>query len=428
MTIPKEAATLWDRERWNIFQSALKKISPSNEFQRSRFPELSNWQLWSGFEDFLNACPLTTRKELEEDHQSHPPGGTNYTFGRKSYTRFSRTSGTFGEPVSWMDTPDDWQWMLRNWGEILKQAGVEPGSKCYFAFSFGPFLGFWTAYEAAIQRGCVSIPGGGQSTESRIKTILEHEVEYLFCTPTYAMRMINTAQESGISLQDNSLRKIIVAGECGGSLSTIRKAVDKAWRGKGLIYDHYGMTEVGPVAYEIPGGQGGLRILMDAYYPEVIDPQTTEAIADGRLGELVLTPLSRIGCPVFRYRTGDLVRALRGYDKRGLPTFDLLGGILGRLDDMVIIRGVNLHPSGVDAVVRDFDEIGEYQVLIEQTREMKEISIKAECGPDVAVSLERALEDAFSLRIPVESLPSKSLPSFEMKAKRWIHKDPNCKT
>ena len=122
MTIPKEAATLWDRERWNIFQSALKKISPSNEFQRSRFPELSNWQLWSGFEDFLNACPLTTRKELEEDRQSHPPGGTNYTFGQKIYTRFSRTSGTFGEPVSWMDTPDDWQWMLRNWGEILKQA------------------------------------------------------------------------------------------------------------------------------------------------------------------------------------------------------------------------------------------------------------------------------------------------------------------
>lgn len=95
---------------------------------------------------------------------------------------------------------------------------------------------------------------------------------------------------------------------------------------------------------------------------------------------------------------------------------------------MVIVRGVNLYPSGVDTVVRKFVEIGEYQVVIEQVREMTEVSIRAECTPEVGISLEGALEDAFSLRIPVKSVPSETLPSFEMKAKRWIRKDLNSST
>ena len=414
-----------EAKRWQVFQTNLEKISQNNLFQKSRFSELECSQSLESFEDFIKVCPLTTKQELERDRLAHPPHGTNLTFSPSRYLRFSRTSGTTGEPVSWMDTPEDWQWMLGNWGRILEEAGVQPAAKCFFAFSFGPFLGFWTAYEAAVQKGCICIPGGGQSTESRIQTILEQKVEYLFCTPTYAMRLINTAKERDISLKENFLKKIIVAGECGGSLPVIRGAVDQAWTGQSLIYDHYGMTEVGPVAYEIPGGEGGLRILFDSYYAEVIDPQSTEPIEDGRLGELILTPLGRTGSPVFRYRTGDLVRVRRGMGAEGVPTFDLMGGILGRVDDMVIVRGVNLYPSGVDAVVRKFTEAGEYQVVIEQVREMTEVSIRAECAPEVAISLEGALEDAFSLRIPVESVPSQTLPSFEMKANRWIRKDRN---
>jgi phenylacetate-CoA ligase len=428
MTEQAESGTDWEAERWKRFQPLLQNISQSNRFQKGRFPELSDWESWQCMDDFSNSCALTTKEELERDQLSYPPHGTNLTFPPSRYLRFSRTSGTSGDPVNWMDTPDDWQWMLGNWGRILEEAGVQPGAKCFFAFSFGPFLGFWTAYEAAIQRGCVSIPGGGQSTESRIQTILQHEVEYLFCTPTYSMRLINTAKEQGIELNKNSLKKIIVAGECGGSLPVIREAVDQAWEGRSLIYDHYGMTEVGPVAYEIPGGEGGLRILLDSYHAEVIDPQTTEPIEDERIGELILTPLGRTGSPVFRYRTGDLVKVRRGRGAEGVPTFDLIGGILGRADDMVIVRGVNLYPSGVDTVVRKFVEIGEYQVVIEQVREMTEVSIRAECAPEVAISLEGALEDAFSLRIPVTSVPSESLPSFEMKAKRWIRKDRDSST
>ena len=122
----------------------------------------------------------------------------------------------------------------------------------------------------------------------------------------------------------------------------MRRSVDEAWGKDSLIYDHYGMTEVGPVAYEIPRGGGGLRVLLDSYHPEVIDPKTTRPVKPGELGELVLTPLGREGSPVLRYRTGDLVRVSSGVDESGLPFFDLAGGILGRVDDMLVVRGVNL--------------------------------------------------------------------------------------
>ena len=148
-----------------------------------------------------------------------------------------------------------------------------------------------------------------------------------------------------------------------------------------------------------------------------------EALGEGQQGELVLTTLGRAGCPVLRYRTGDLVLPHWGEDDNGLPTLDLVGGILGRVDDMTLVRGVNLYPTSVDAVVRRFEEIAEYQVLIDETAAMTEVSLRAEVTPELANSLEKALTEAFSLRIPVESVEPGSLPRFEMKAQRWVRRD-----
>jgi phenylacetate-CoA ligase len=410
----------WESKRWSNFQEKLEKIHLSNSFQKKRFPELVDWKTWKSFDDFSEACPLTTKTELERDRLAYAPLGSNLTFNKEQYLRYSRTSGTSGEAISWMDTAEDWDWMLGNWDSILAHAGVRAGATCFFAFSFGPFLGFWTAYEATVQRGCICIPGGGQSTESRLRSVLDDNVEYLFCTPTYAMRMIETAKEIEIDLTKNSLKKIIVAGECGGSIQAVRRSVDEAWEKNSLIYDHYGMTEVGPVAYETPGGGGGLRVLLDSYHPEVIDPKTTRPVKQGELGELVLTPLGREGSPVLRYRTGDLVRVSSGMDESGLPTFDLAGGIIGRVDDMIVVRGVNLYPSGVDAIIRKFPGVSEYQVMVAQIREMNEISIRAECGEADAHKLASALQDAYSLRIPVVSVEKGTLPRYEMKANRWV--------
>jgi phenylacetate-CoA ligase len=183
--------------------------------------------------------------------------------------------------------------------------------------------------------------------------------------------------------------------------------------------DHYGMTEVGPVAYEIPGGQGGLRIMEESYFPEVVDPQSGRPVSTGELGELVLTTLGRVGCPVLRYRTGDLVKVKKGMDVQGNSTFDLIGGILGRTDDMIVVRGVNLYPASVDAVIRKFDQVREYRVYKENAGSMVEIKIEVEAEPEIAKLVEIGLRDAFSLRIAVQSVEAGTLPRFEMKAKRW---------
>jgi len=408
----------WSIQRWEKFQALLQRVRETNAFQIDHFPGLADCDQWSGFDEFAENCPFTEKNDLALDRQQNQPYGTNLTFSVAEYSYFHQTSGTMGEPMAWLDTDDDWSWMLGNWDRVLQGAGVQSGSRCFFAFSFGPFLGFWTAYDAARKRGCLCIPGGGQGSEQRLHSILGHEVEYLFCTPTYALRLPEVAKQAGIDLGGHALRAIIVAGETGGSVPSFRRRVSEAW-GKDLrVYDHYGMTEVGPVAFETPGGQGGLRVILESYFAEVIDPETKKPSSKGE-GELVLTTLGRTGCPLLRYRTGDLVRAKSTTGPEGFPVLDLEAGILGRSDDMVVIRGVNVYPSSVDAIVRGFEEVAEYQVIHEKKGEMSEISLQVEAPENVAQALEVSLKEAFSLRIPVDRAQPNSLPRFEMKAKRW---------
>ena len=416
----REVAARWERKRWADFKNNLTQVSRSNQFQKKHFTALNSLNEWDCFEDFIRACPFTEKRDLARDREEHPPHGTNLTFPVSEYKKFNQTSGTQGKPMAWLDTMDDWRWMLGNWDRVLEAAEVYPGARCFFAFSFGPFLGFWTAYEAATQKGCVCIPAGGQSTEQRLNGILTQKAEHLFCTPTYAMRLTSYAEEAGIDLSGHKLKSIIVAGETGGSLAEVRSRISLGWGNGVKVHDHYGMTEVGPVAYEMPEGQRGLRIILDSYYPEVVDPKNLDPVKDGDRGELVLTTLGRVGCPVFRYRTGDLVKAKISCDENGLPTFDLEGGILGRTDDMVVVRGVNLYPSAVDAVMSRFPEIREYQVIFENRDSMLEAKIKIECEQNINSALEGALQESFSLRIPVETVKSGTLPRHEMKARRWI--------
>lgn len=423
MSVPDgdlEVAERWERKRWSDFRKNLAKIAGSNPFQKTHCTSLVSWDQWDGFSDLVQNCPFTSKSDLALDRKANPPYGTNLTFPISEYKKYSQTSGTLGKPMSWLDTPEDWQWMLGNWNYVLEEVGIESGSRCSFAFSFGPFLGFWTAYEAVQQKDGVCIPTGGQSTEQRLQGILEHGAEYLFCTPTYAMRLTHAAKELGVDLTQHQLRSMIVAGETGGSSPSFREKISSAWGNDLKVHDHYGMTEVGPVAYEIPGNQGGLRIILESYFPEVIGLETGEAVKDGEQGELVLTTLGRVGCPVLRYRTGDLVKVKRGKDETGLPTFDLEGGILGRTDDMVVVRGVNLYPSSVDSVISSFPEILEYQVRFEEYDSMLEAKVRIESSAPIAEDLEQALQESFSLRIPVTSEKEGTLPRHEMKARRWI--------
>jgi phenylacetate-CoA ligase len=289
------------------------------------------------------------------------------------------------------------------------------GERIYFAFSFGPFLGFWTAFDAAAKSGYLGIPGGGLGSAARVRAMIQHRATVLCCTPTYALHLAQAAVEERIDLSESAVKKIIVAGETGGSVPAVRQRISEAWHGAQVL-DHYGMTEVGPVACQTPERPDLLHILEDSYYAEIVDPESGEAIAPGNVGDLVLTTLGRTACPLLRYRTGDLVRRATE-----VPGFALGGGIIGRADDMVVVRGVNLYPSAVEAAVRQVPGIEEYRVVISRRGALVEIELQIESADDTAAArLERTLTAAFALRIPVTRVAAHTLPRFELKARRWV--------
>lgn len=369
----------------------------------------------------FNQLPFTTKADLLEDRLSHPPFGTNFTASFQEYTRFCQTSGTSsGHPMAVLDTAESWQAMLNCWRKVFLYADLEPRKdRIFFAFSFGPFLGFWTAFEAAAGE-YMSLPGGGLSSTARLEMLARYQATVLCCTPTYALRLGECiGAPSGVSLDQLAIRKIIVAGEPGGSLPTTRKRLMELW-GKVQIFDHHGMTEVGPVSYEDPSHPGHLCVMEDAYLAEILDENNQE-VADGEEGELVLTTLDRVASPLIRYRTGDWV-CKRREDGR----LFLEGGILARCDDMVVVRGVNIYPSAIENVVRRLPEIAEFMVEQHQVDSMDEIELLIETQPehvtdaeDIRQRLEGRLRDTFALRIPVKSVPFMSLPRHEFKSRRW---------
>ena len=341
--------------------------------------------------------PFTTKAELAADQKLHPPYGSNLTYPLKSYHRFHQTSGTSGQPMMWLDDKGGWDWLCENWKWVWEKAGVTPGQAAFFPFSFGPFLGFWAGFESAVGLGIRAIPAGGLSSENRLKMMERLRPEILCCTPTYGLRLAEISQDA----RRLGVKKIIVAGEPGGSLPEIRDRLSKAWNAE--VVDHHGMTEIGPVTVSDMSDPSRLLVRHEAYFCEVINQD------EQGIGELVLTTLGRHGSPILRYRTGDLVQPDED--------FALKGGIIGRADDMVVVRGVNLYPGAVEEVVRSVEGIVEYEVLIEEANSMVEVRIRAEGSG--AKELAIRLQEVFSLRILVEEVPEGTLERFEMKSKRW---------
>jgi len=404
----------------------LAELVPRNSFYSNRLKLAGVGPEISSLNEFLKRMPFTSKKELVEDQSRTPPYGSNLTYELEQYTRFSQTSATSGTPLGWLDTRESWQWMLNNWERIYQAAGIGSKDRLFFAFSFAPFLGFWTAFEAAVRKGCLCIPGGGLSSASRLKLILDNRVTVLLCTPTYALRLAEVAAEQKMDLACAEVKKIIVAGEPGGSVPSLRTRIEGLWPGAAVV-DHHGMTETGPVSYGCPTRPDVLHIIESAYIAEVLDPGNGGKVPSGRKGELVLTNLGRLGSPLLRYRTGDLVvPAAEQPCKCGSYELALEGGILGRTDDMIIVRGVNIYPCAIDEIVRQFEEVGEYRVEVNTTSVLPELKIQIEPTSQVksldalTKQIEASLYKTFALRIPVQATPSGSLPRFEMKANRWV--------
>ena len=365
----------------------LRTILPAHRFYARKYAGLPM--------DDWTQLPFTTKDELLANQAACPPYGELLTGPLERYTRLHQTSGTKGAPLRWLDTPESWDWMLGCWRTMFAMVGVMPGDRLFFPFSFGPFLGFWTAFEAASGMGCLCMAAGGLSSGARLRMMLDNRATVVLCTPTYALHLAQFAQEQGIRLEPSTpgyaVRCLIVAGEPGGSIPATRARIEAGWNAR--VFDHSGMTEIGPLAIECSANPGGLHVLEDDYYAEVIDSQRAGSVSDGPqssvanasgstgLGELVLTNLGRTGSPLIRYRTGDLVRV----DPRPCPCgskwMRLDGGILGRTDDMIAVRGNNFYPGALENVLRNFVEVVEYRVEIDRSSPLAAVRIDVEPTP-----------------------------------------------
>jgi phenylacetate-CoA ligase len=378
--------------------------------------------------DQLSELPFTTKDELA----AADPDSLR-TFPIQEFVRFHQTSGTHGRPLPVLDTAADWQWWLDGWQFVLDAAEAQPGDRAFLAFSFGPFIGFWTAHDALVQRGVLVIPSGGMNSLARLELLERAGATLLCCTPSYALRLAEVAAEHKIELARGGVRRIIVAGEAGGSQGSVRQRIEEAW--DAVVIDHAGATEVGPWGYA-DAARRGLHINESEFIAEFVECGMRKAeggIGDAEiesahsafrpppsdLKELVLTPLGRRGMPVIRYRTGDLVRPARS--AAGPNRFVLLeGGVIARADDMLIIRGVNIFPGAIDEIVRSFPEVVEYRAVACKRGAMDELVIDVEDRLGQPRRIAEEFNVRLGLQVEVRLAEPLSLPRFEGKGRRLV--------
>ena len=373
----------------------------------------------------IGILPFTTKVELVSDQAEHPPFGTKLTEPIGNYTRYCQTSSTTGSPLRWLDTNESWEWVQECWKAVFRAARVGAGDRIFFPFSFGPFLGFWSAFEAGAQIGAHCIPGGGMSSAVRLELIRNLKATVICCTPTYALWLAETAasdETAASPLSETDVRVLIVAGEPGGSIPATRGRIEQAWGAR--VIDHHGLTETGPLSFECWENPGFLHLNEAEFICEVVDSAGVPA-PDGQRGELVVTNLGRTASPVIRYRTGDIVVKRSDACICGRTSARLEGGILARADDMVNIRGVNVYPTSIESVVRAIPEIIEFRSTVSQHGALKTLSleIEVEGGGDsspTASKLVRQLRSALGLTVPVQIVDKGTLPRFEMKARRFV--------
>jgi len=278
---PSDERQVIEQHQVQRLRQMLQVVLPTNRFYQEKFgkqglSDVASLEVLKGF-------PFTTKSELVQDQADHPPYGSGLTFPLERYIKVHRTSGTTGAPMYWLDTEESWDWFAGCWGDVFRAAGVHCGDRVFFAFSFGPFVGFWSGWDGARKVGALAISGGGQSTLQRLQAIVDYQATVVVGTPTYALNMAAEAEKAGMDMAGGSeVRMVVVAGEPGANIPSTKKKIEEAWGAK--CYDHTGATEVGAWGFECEPQPGGVHINENEFIAEVVNKETGETVAEGERG------------------------------------------------------------------------------------------------------------------------------------------------
>ncbi len=415
-TAPSDVLRAHQWQRFRAMASELLASTGGNAFVRRKWGDVGVHAVEDlrSWDDFAR-LPFTRKIEFAVDQAEHPPFGTNLTYPVEQYFRIHQTSGTTGAPLRWLDTQASWDWWARCWAFVLRGADVTAADRVFFPFSFGLFVGFWGGFEGARAIGALTIPGGGLDSVTRLAWMDALGATVLVCTPSYALHLAELARERGIDLTKLPVHTTVHAGEPGAGIPTVRARLEDAWGAR--AFDHAGMTEMGAYGFECVE-QCGLHVNESEFIAEVIDPVSGAPATEG---ELVLTNLGRIGSPAIRYRTGDRVRLAPSACRCGRSFVRLDGGILGRLDDMLIIRGVNVFPAAIEGVIRRFPSVDEFQIDVFKDGVLDEVRVLVEVGDEATTAaIHEAFRAGLGIRVEVVAVPPHTLPRYELKAKRLV--------
>jgi phenylacetate-CoA ligase len=403
-----------ERTRLDRLNALLELARESNAFQRPRLPARPLDSL-----DELERIPLASKEMLVADQEAHPPYGTNLSFPAERFTQIHRTSGTRGPTLFVLNTAEDWAWWRRCMARVLVAAGIGPGDRVALTYSFGPYLLYWASYDGVDEAGAARIGMGGMDSLQRLDALREFRATAVLCTPTYAVHLAQVAAQHGQLDAFETVERLVCSGEPGASIPAVRARLEAAWSAR--CFDHAGLSEVGAATYPCSHA-GGLHVLEDEFIAEIIDAKSATPVADGEVGELVLTAVGRLGSPAIRYRTGDVVDRHDGPCPAGHRDRWLPRGILARSDDMVVIRGMNVFPSAIEQTMREVAEIGEFRITFyTETTAMDEVKIEVELerAEDVR-AIQASLRRQLGLRVRIVPLKPGILPTSTDKARRVV--------
>ena len=371
----------------------------------------------------IRRFPFIEKKVLRERQEALPPFGDLVAVPERDIVYISASSGSTGVPTASPFTAQDFDDWMDYEARQFWSSGLRPEDRYCHSLNFSLFVG-GPCVLGAQKLGALSIHAGTVPSERLLAIAKQFQATAIWTTPSYAWYLGETAVKEGIDPEkDLAIKRIFVAGEPGGSIPETRQRIEALWGAK--VYDYYGLSDIFGSCAGMCEEQHGLHWAEDHILVEVLDPETQEPVAEGERGELVLTTLKKAARPMIRFRTGDIVSFTNEPCTCGRTSQRMLG-THGRLDDMLIIKGVNIFPSDIEAIARkDHDLTGEYKLIVERDNHLDILTVEIErAAPDASRDAELATRFAGHLKsitgvsARIVILPPGTLPRATHKAKR----------
>jgi len=437
------------RERYREIQSeklalAYRYLWECSSFYRKKFEEAGLGPDSIEGVDDLQKIPLTHREEWLEDQEANPPWGTFSPLRQEDWLErgwmFFSTSGTTARfPRVFRHTTFDRDIWTYYGARALHAMGIRRGDIVINCFAYGTAIAFWGMHYSLSHMGIPIIPGGGSNTERRIMFIENYKPTVLLCTPSYALYMGRKMQELGKSPHDSSIRLLVCSGEPGACVPATKRRVEEVWGAE--MHDHFGCTEVAmpPLGYTCSTLAKRTELAVDShmnediYIPEVLDPETCQPVPEGKPGILVVTNLYSEAQPIPRYVMGDWITVTSEPCACGRTHARAIGGLRGRNDKLIKIRGLMFFPAAIEDAIRSLPEVGdEFRVEIDRAGDMDQVKVTIEPGEDTpeltieqrAAKVARALKGTLAIRVDVEVVPCGSLERSQFKSDRLTDRRP----